>query len=204
MRDLGHPRSSARLKMLSRLHARFRSSLRFKLLAVALGPLLVAAPILIGILATWGAVYYDRLLITKVQSDLAVAHGYFEQVREGVGRRVETLADSERLARALRERPQAAALSEMLREMQRQLSIDFLILLDSQGRVRASSGGLAPGSAYAEWSVVRRAQAGHAETTVDIMEAAQLAAINRDLAEIARTPLIATRNAFRRPWRVIS
>ncbi|MDP3512573.1 MAG: hypothetical protein Q8S20_07470, partial [Sulfuritalea sp.] len=55
------------------LAARFRGSLRFKLLALALGPLLVAVPILIGILAGWGAVYYNRLLITKVQSDLAVA-----------------------------------------------------------------------------------------------------------------------------------
>jgi signal transduction histidine kinase len=175
--------------------ARFRGSLRFKLLALALGPLLVAVPILIGILAGWGAVYYDRLLITKVQSDLAVAHGYFDQVREGVGRRVETLAGSERLARALRERPGAAALSELLREMQQQLKIDFLILLDSNGRVRAATGGPAPGSSYAEWEVVRRALSGHAETEVDILDAVQLAVIDPALTEKARTPLIATRNA---------
>jgi len=175
--------------------ARFRGSLRFKLLALALGPLLVAVPILIGILAGWGAVYYDRLLITKVQSDLAVAHGYFDQVREGVGRRVETLAGSERLARALRERPAAAALSELLREMQQQLKIDFLILLDSNGRVRAATGRLAPGSGYAQWEVVRRALAGHAETEVDILDAVQLAVIDPALTEKARTPLIATRNA---------
>ncbi len=177
------------------LAARFRGSLRFKLLALALGPLLVAVPILIGILVGWGAVYYDRLLITKVQSDLAVAHGYFDQVREGVGRRVETLAGSERLARALRERPGAAALSELLREMQQQLRIDFLILLDSNGRVRAATGGPAPGSGYAEWEVVRRALAGHAETEVDILDAVQLAVIDPALTEKARTPLIATRNA---------
>jgi two-component system NtrC family sensor kinase len=67
------------------LAARFRGSLRFKLLALALGPLLFAVPILVGILVAWGAVYYDRLLITKVQSDLAVAHGYFDQVKQGVG-----------------------------------------------------------------------------------------------------------------------
>jgi signal transduction histidine kinase len=175
--------------------ARFRGSLRFKLLALALGPLLVAVPILIGILAGWGAVYYDRLLITKVQSDLAVAHGYFDQVREGVGRRVETLAGSERLARALRERPGAAALSELLREMQQQLKIDFLILLDSNGRVRAATGGPAIGSSYSEWEVVRRALSGHAETEVDILDAVQLAVIDPALTEKARTPLIATRNA---------
>jgi len=175
--------------------ARFRGSLRFKLLALALGPLLVAVPILIGILAGWGAVYYDRLLITKVQSDLAVAHGYFDQVREGVGRRVETLAGSERLARALRERPGPAALSELLREMQQQLKIDFLILLDSNGRVRAATGGPAIGSTYSGWEVVRRALSGHAETEVDILDAVQLAVIDPALTEKARTPLIATRNA---------
>jgi two-component system NtrC family sensor kinase len=98
------------------LAARFRGSLRFKLLALALGPLLFAVPILVGILVAWGAVYYDRLLITKVQSDLAVAHGYFDQVKQGVGRRVETLAGSERLARTLRERPAPSVLAEHLRE----------------------------------------------------------------------------------------
>jgi len=183
------------LAIFARLRARFHGSLRFKLLALALGPLLVAAPILIGILAAWGAVYYDRLLITKIQSDLAVAHGYFEQVKEGVGRRVDTLAGSERLARALRERPGPAALGDLLREMRQQLGIDFLILLDSNGRVRAASGGPAPGSGYTDWEVVRRALAGHAETEVDILEASQLAAIDPALTEKARTPLIATRNA---------
>ncbi len=177
------------------LAARFRGSLRFKLLALALGPLLLAVPILVGILIAWGAVYYDRLLITKVQSDLAVAHGYFDQVKQGVGRRVETLAGSERLARALREQPGPAALGELLRELQPQLQVDFLILLDSNGRVRAASSGPALGRDYSEWPVARRALAGHAETEVAIFEPGWLNAIDRTLAEKARTPLIATRNA---------
>ena len=177
------------------LAARFRGSLRFKLLALALGPLLLAVPILVGILIAWGAVYYDRLLITKVQSDLAVAHGYFDQVKQGVGRRVETLAGSERLARALREQPGPAALGEMLRELQPRLQVDFLILLDSNGRVRAASSGPALGRDYSEWPVARRALAGHAETEVAIFEPGWLAAIDPMLAEKARTSLIPTRNA---------
>ncbi len=178
------------------LAERFRGSLRFKLLALALGPLLLAVPILVGILVAWGAVYYDRLLITKVQSDLAVAHGYFDQVKQGVGRRVETLAGSERLARTLRERPGPAAAAEHLREMRQQLGLDFLILLDANGRVRAASGGPTPGTPHAEWEVVRRALTGRVETEVDIFDAGQLAAIDAQLAERARTPLIATRNAL--------
>ena len=177
------------------LAARFRGSLRFKLLALALGPLLLAVPILVGILVAWGAVYYDRLLITKVQSDLAVAHGYFDQVKLGVGARVASLAGSEHLARTLRERPGAAALAEQLREMRQQLGLDFLILLDGNGMVRAASGGPAAGTSHAGWEVVRRALSGHAETEVDIFDAEQLAAIDPRLAERARTNLIPTRNA---------
>ena len=178
------------------LAARFRGSLRFRLLALALGPLLLAVPVLIGILTLWAAVYYDRLLITKVQSDLAVAHGYFDQVKQGVGRRIETLAGSERLAAIVREQPRTAALSAHLREMREELKLDFLILLDGNGHVRAATGGPAPGRSHAEWEVVRRALIGHAEAEVDIFDAAQLAAIDPALADRARTPLIATRNAL--------
>ena len=179
------------------LAARFRGSLRFKLLALALGPLLLAVPILVGILVAWGAVYYDRLLITKVQSDLAVAHGYFDQVKAGVGARVASLAGSEHLARTLREQPGAAALAEQLREMRQQLGLDFLILLDGNGMVRAASGGPAAGTSHAGWEVVRRALSGHAETEVDIFDAEQLAAIDPRLAERARTNLKIGRASWR-------
>ena len=60
-------------------------SIRNKLLAMALLPLLVVLPLLVGALVIWGNAAYDRLLITKVRSDLAVARGYFEQVLAEVG-----------------------------------------------------------------------------------------------------------------------
>src|SRR3954469_21346822 len=60
-------------------------SVRSKLLAMALLPLLVVLPLLVATLLIWGDVAYDRLLITKVRSDLAVAHGYFDQVLGEVG-----------------------------------------------------------------------------------------------------------------------
>jgi signal transduction histidine kinase len=181
------------LGIFSRLRARFHGSLRFKLLALALGPLLVAVPILIGILAGWGAVYYDRLLITKVRSDLAVGHGYFEQVKEGVGRRVEALAGSERLARALRMRSHVSATTALLRDARAQLGVDFLILVDAEGRVLAASGGPTAGLAY-PLPAARMKQPG-AHTGIDILAAGVLAAIDPVLAGKAHTPLIATRNA---------
>ena len=56
------------------------SSVRNKLLAMALLPLLVAFPLLVLVLVLWGNSAYDRLLTTKVRSDLAVARGYFDRV----------------------------------------------------------------------------------------------------------------------------
>ena len=69
------------MSLVASLKARFHGSLRFKLLALALLPLLIAGPLLLTMLTAWAGAYYDRLLITKVQSDLAVAHGYFDQVK---------------------------------------------------------------------------------------------------------------------------
>ena len=184
--------------LLTRLRQRFHGSLRFKLLALALLPLLIAVPILIAILSSWGAVYFDRLLIGKVRSDLAVAHGYFEQVKEGVGRRVEALASSEPLARSLRVRPMASdsqndLVSALLEAERLRLGMDYLMLLDRSGRVRAASTRSLRGQSY-EIAAGRLTQA-MAHTEIDILSPGTLAAIDPELAAKALTPLINTRNA---------
>ena len=76
-------------------------SVRNKLLAMALAPLLVVLPLLVAALLIWGNAAYDQLLITKVRSDLAVARGYFDQVRAEVGGGTESVAASHALLRAL-------------------------------------------------------------------------------------------------------
>ena len=182
------------MKLLTNLRARFRRSLRFKLLALALLPLLIAVPLLVGVLVTWGGIYFDRLLITKVRSDLAVANSYFEQVKQGVGQRVSTLAGSERLANGLRERNNHK-LDLMLREAKTQLGIDFLVLLDNEGRVRATSDSLAHSLPYEIRTTLSERDIALSPTEVLVLSPAQLAAINPALAERARIPLIVTRNA---------
>ena len=176
------------MSLLGRLRARFHGSLRFKLLALALLPLGIVMPLLIAILASWSSVYYERLLIGKIRSDLAVAHGYFEQVKDGVGRRVEALAASERLARALREPP--AKLPALLREARAQIGVDFLLLLDAEGRVRAASQNPYAGPGF---KTIPPSQPGH--TSIKIMSPGQLAAIDPQLAGKSHTPFVATPNA---------
>jgi C4-dicarboxylate-specific signal transduction histidine kinase len=182
-------------RLTTRWRTRFHSSLRLRLVALALLPLLVVVPLVIGVLAGWGAVYFDRLLIGKVRSDLAVAHGYFEQVKESVGRRVEALATSEMLARRLREQPTIGALTDFLREAQQQSRTDFLILVDARGEVRAASHGPAPGTRLPVSNILHRALGGRADTEIDIFTATELTRIDPALAQRAITPLIPTQNA---------
>lgn len=101
-------------------------SVRNKLLAMALLPLLVVLPLLVGMLLLWGNVTYDRLLITKVRSDLAVAHGYFDQVVAEVGGGTESVAASHALLKALKARD-ASALAQLLDSQRAQLGLDFLV-----------------------------------------------------------------------------
>jgi len=116
------------------------TSVRNKLLAMALLPLLVAFPLLVLALAMWGNVAYDRLLITKVRSDLAVAHGYFDQVLTEVGAGAQGVANSQALFAALQQ-PDAAGsdLQAQLTDARERLGLDFLVLYSPQGLALARS-----------------------------------------------------------------
>ena len=172
-----------------------RRSIRVRLLLLALLPLGVVLPMLVAILALWGEDYFDRLLVTKVRADLAVAHGYFERVAEGVGRSVEGLAASERLARALSSHGSAAdeAVQSLLADARRSQRLDFLKLLDARGLLAPGAG--QPPRDLATWPVVRAALQQRASTETDVLPAELLRAIDPRLAEQARTAIVATRNA---------
>jgi signal transduction histidine kinase len=164
-----------------------RRSIRVRLLLLALLPLGIVLPVLVAVLAIWGGDYLDRLLITKVQADLAVAHGYYERVAEGVGRSVEGLAGSARLAGAL-QRPggrREAAVASVLSDVRRGQKLDFLDFF-AVDRSAAETPG---------WPVIKAALAGTAGTGTELFSAAQLAALDPDLPARALTPLLATVNA---------
>jgi len=113
---------------------RLSRSVRFKLLAIALAPLLLALPLLLTALSAWTDFAYDRLLRTKVRADMAVAQGYFEQVLQEVGSGTQGAAASHALHEALRlARPQGRGLDEgalqaWLAAERDRLGLDFLVL----------------------------------------------------------------------------
>lgn len=164
-----------------------RQSIRTRLLLLALIPLGVVLPLMLLAMAYWGGDYFDRILKTKVRSELAIAHGYFERVSEGVGRSLSSLADSERLARALRGTggSRDTAIAHLLDNVKHSEKLDFLHFF-------AVDRNNLPG---AQRAVIRAALEGKSSTSTELFSADDLLAISTQLAERARTPLLATPNA---------
>jgi two-component system, NtrC family, sensor kinase len=182
-------------------------SVRNKLLAMALLPLLVAFPMLVLALALWGNVAYDRLLITKVRSDLAVAHGYFEQVLSEVGSGTQGVAGSQALYTALRPAnpTERREVGEQLALARERLGLDFLLLYTPQGQplARAVPSGLSQADASAPIPLMPSALGGAvsengraaARARLLVLEPDALDALAPHLSPRLRIPLVATRNA---------
>lgn len=166
-----------------------RLPIRGKLLAMVLLPLAVALPLISGVLLLWADAAFDRLLVTKIRADLAVANGYFDRVLGQVGASTRSAAESHALARLRGDRGRLAEF--LIRHKQRE-GLDFLELRDPVGRVIASSEGAAadalPGTP--PWPPARGA-----DTSIELLAPAQLARVAPALAARVPVPLLATRNA---------
>ena len=113
-------------------------SVRHKLMTLSLLPLLLVLPMLVAALVLWGSSAYDSLLITKVRSDLAVAHGYFGRVLAEVGTGTQALANSHTLHLALAAQ-EPLALQEELAQARQRLDFDFVNLYALDGQLLSAS-----------------------------------------------------------------
>jgi len=110
-------------------------------------PLLGVLPLLGLVLLVWGNAALDRLLITKVRADLAVAHGYFDRVLGEVAASVGAVAESQALHAALGPGPVATLaaapahaaprvrLQALLARVRAREGLDFINLRDAEGRL---------------------------------------------------------------------
>jgi two-component system, NtrC family, sensor kinase len=170
------------------------SSVRNRLLQLAVLPFLVLLPALLFLIYQWGIGYYDRLLTFKVTSDLAVAHQYFNRTVERVGQDMAALGGSHEFVTAVEKR-RGDELQVLLATRKIELGIDFIHFLDARGNLLVSSTGNTAGSPR-DWPVVQDALQGRQKTAIDIFSPAQLAAINPVLAAQAHVELVDTPNAL--------
>jgi len=179
--------------MLSRRFQRL--SIRNKLLAMVLLPLLLAMPLLGLVLLWWSDTAFDRLLVTKVRADLAVAHGYFDRVLGQVGASTAAVADSHALHgvidAALNAAPDAPAGADMVVLLQRfkaREGLDFINLRGADGALRYTDSGPAVGPQAAVAALLD-------QSSVEVLTPQALALLGKPLHARVDVPLVATRNA---------
>jgi two-component system NtrC family sensor kinase len=167
-------------------------SIRSKLLAMALLPLLVVLPLLLGALVLWGNAAYDRVLITKVRSDLSVARGYFDQVLGEVGSGSFAVANSHTLHLALAKNDMHS-LHALLAQARGRLGVDFINLYSPQGQLLTADWAGTHPLSTADAHRVDLAPPGRA--SLALMPAADLLALAPHLSARIQIPLINTHSA---------
>ena len=79
----------------------WNQSLRFRLLALGVAPLLVAFPVILLALATLGGEGTQALLLSNARSQLAGSVNYLDQLKADAGFRIAQIVKSERLMHLL-------------------------------------------------------------------------------------------------------
>ena len=130
-------------------------------------PLVGVLPLLGAFLLWWSSQALDQLLRTKVRSDLAVAHGYFERVLGEIGSSTRGVAESAVLLQALR---QGTPTAPLLQQLAQREQLDFIQLLP-------------PDASLSE------------RTGVEVLEPVQQGMLGAALRARVAVPLVATRNA---------
>ncbi len=169
-------------------------SVRNKLLAMALLPLAIVFPLLVLALLVWSHIAYDRLLITKIRSDLAVASGYFDQTMNEVGSGTWGVAASHALQQALHATALRSSIDRLLETERQRLGLDFLVLANDPsvpGTEAMRSRGLDLVNFAASAAPVDRAHSARLE----LLHTDTLRRLAPHLANRVRIPLVPTRNA---------
>ena len=116
-----------------RLSTAIRRSVRYKLLALALFPILLALPAALALAVYWGGRYgYDQLYV-KVSTDLSVAHDAFNRAQRDYLKVLSHLAESFNLRTDLI-RHDTRALELLVERARQHHGFAFLHLVDRRGR----------------------------------------------------------------------
>lgn len=158
-------------------------SVRLRLLAIALLPLIVLLPLLLGVTMVRWIKKYDDLLIAKVASDLRVAEQYFGRIREIQAAEIAAMAQSVDFSRARANG--GMTLKTFVERNRDDLALDFLVWEDAQ----------ATSLPDAVREVAKAATPNTPSVSLILMSAQELAAISPDVARRAAIPLVPTEAA---------
>jgi len=170
-----------------------RRSVRHRLLAIALLPMLVILPLLLGVsIYRWNS-KFDAALISKVNDDLTIAHQYLSRILENTEDHLSSLANSARFQDIVQKSDFTnSALVDLLKQSARARGFDFLYIVDDAGHVLASEAPMASNGIRWDWPIIGSALKGQSKTAIDVFESSDLAAISPVLAQRARIEIIPT------------
>ncbi|KJS43906.1 MAG: histidine kinase [Roseovarius sp. BRH_c41] len=162
------------------------TSVRLRLLILALLPLVVLMPLLLLVAINRWSANYDSLLITNVTSDLRIANQYLQRILTTTGTEVTALARSLNFDAVAQGDP--ADMSAFLDTNRRSLGLDFLYYLPLPEARRRG----------VDWPVIDTAAKGRPATEIDIFSSRDLENLpetGQSLATRAVVPLVSTRAA---------
>jgi two-component system NtrC family sensor kinase len=169
-------------------------SVRFRLLAIALLPMLVILPLLLAVVVIRWNEKFNATLISKVNGDLTIAHQYLARILEYTGEHLQAIGLSARF-RDVASTQRNADMSLLLEDSRKALRLDFLYLANSDGKIVASAPRIVSASIRSDWPVVASALKGSPSTAIDLFTNDELGDIARGIAERARLELVPTPNA---------
>lgn len=156
-------------------------SVRLRLLVLALLPLIVLLPLMLGVGISRWAARYDALLIANVASDLRIAEQYLQRILDNSETDVQGLANSVIFNDALSAR--GPEFNQLLLEYREKLGFDFLTYLPRSQ------------AANTKWPVVESVLDSGSASTIDIFGETDLLQVSAAIADQAKIPLIETKAA---------
>ena len=168
-------------------------SLRARLVALSLAPLVIAFPLIMAVVVAIGGSSFDRALASNALGKVEGVRTYLEQIKARALETIKQHATSERLTRPLAAHMSAAAprseLNDALAALARENQFDFILIADKNGKVIAASTGAKGDGAVPSTFVTRQAYTGVATVEYEALTSTQLSEISPALAERARVPL---------------
>ena len=129
----GDPCPGADVFSFAALRRRISGSLRYKLLVLAMAPVLAVTPIAAGFIAYWSHSFGESQLLRRARLDLAVARDAFARLQHAHRDSLERLAASHPFIAAF-EAEDSMRLRDLLATVRETEGIDALHLTDLQGR----------------------------------------------------------------------
>lgn len=163
-------------------------SVRARLLAIALLPMVAVLPVVLGFALFWWLTQFDALLVSKAHDDLIIARQYLRRIMERGDEQIAALGQSAAFAEAGR----SGGLEALLEARRTALGLDFLYLTAPDGTILAASPAGAKPSGRARRGVVGAALGGRQETGIDVFDAQEMASLSAQMALRARLDLVPT------------